>query len=107
MADKPKFCFGLKKSTIDPEENLLCFSYENVDMPISYSLKDHVKCVYNQGHMNSCSANAVANQLCMSDKNNLINFPLSRLYIYFNSRFIDNHKKITYFRFWDFNEVSL
>ena len=63
MEEKPKFCFGLKRSIIDPKEKLLCFTYEKVDMPKSYSLKDLVKCVYNQGNMNSCIANAVCNQL--------------------------------------------
>ena len=33
-------------------------------------------------------------QLSMSDKSNSINFQLSRMYIYFNSRFIDNNKQL-------------
>ena len=65
-----KLCFGLRKSKSEPHEHVVSFNYEKVDMPIKFSLNEHVKQVYDQANMNSCSANATANLLSMSDKHN-------------------------------------
>ena len=86
------FKFGLRKSSFDEStEQKLCFSYNpNVILPNKYSLRDKVKYIWNQGNINSCSANAVSNQLILSDKKQVMKFVPSRLYIYYNSRMMDN-----------------
>ena len=88
--DKTKLKFGLLKSKSDSHEKLLSFTYEKVYIPRFFTLKDRVKYIFNQGHSNSCSANAVTNQLLLSDKKQLINDVPSRLFIYVNSRLRDN-----------------
>ena len=72
MSDK-KFCFGLKKSKIDPTDHIVSFNYEKIDFSSKFSLKDRVKQVYDQLNLNSCSANATANFLSLSDKTNVLN----------------------------------
>ena len=93
MCDNNKsFKFGLRKSSFDDTtEQKLCFSYNpNIVLPKKYSLRDKVKYIWNQGSINSCSANAVSNQLILSDKKQVMKFVPSRLYIYYNSRMMDN-----------------
>ena len=93
MSTSPKkLCFGLKKSKIDHTEQLLSFNYEKVELPIKYDLKNNVKKVYDQQEINSCSANATANFIRMSDNKHIINSDISRLYLYFCTRWIDNNK---------------
>ena len=60
-------------------------------MSDKFNLKDKVKQVFDQGNLNSCSANATANLLSLSDKLN-INSNVSRLYLYFCTRWLDNNK---------------
>jgi len=86
-----KLYFGLKKSKVEPLDKLVSFNYEKVDMPIKFNLKDQVKQIYDQGNINSCSANAAANFLSLSDKMNIIKCNVSRLYLYFCTRWIDNN----------------
>ena len=91
--EQKSFKFGLRKSSFDEstEQQKLCFSYNpNVVLPNKYSLRDKIKYIWNQGNINSCSANAVSNQLMLSDKKQVMKFVPSRLYIYYNSRMIDN-----------------
>ncbi len=83
-------CFGLKKSTQSSVDKLVSFNYNNVDFPISFSLRDKVKQVYNQSNINSCSPNAAANFLSLSKKVDNI----SRLYLYFCTRWLDNNKML-------------
>ena len=93
MCDNNKsFKFGLRKSSFDEEkEQKLCFSYNpNIVLPKKYSLRDKVKFIFDQKNVNSCSANAVSQQLILSDKKEVMKFVPSRLYIYFNSRLVDN-----------------
>ena len=87
-----QFCFGLKKSKIDPHEKVLCFGTQckQVDFPTSFTLKDRVKQVYDQMSLNACSANATANFLSLSDKDDMMKCSISRLYMYFCTRMIDN-----------------
>ena len=92
--DKTKLKFGLLRSKKDDNEKLVCFNYEHIDIPIKFSLKDKVKQVYNQGEANSCSANSTANALQMSDIRNCIHSPISRLYLYFCTRYLDNNKML-------------
>ena len=47
--------------------------------------------MYDQANMNSCSANATANLLSISDKHNKLKCNISRLYLYFCSRWLDNN----------------
>ena len=81
MSDK-KFCFGLKKSKTSPTDHIVSFNYEKIDFPSKFSLKDRVKQVYDQLNLNSCSANATANFLSLSDKTNVLNCNISSSYIY-------------------------
>ena len=71
MCDNNKsFKFGLRKSSFDDTtEQKLCFSYNpNIVLPKKYSLRDKVKFIFDQKNVNSCSANAVSQQLILSDK---------------------------------------
>lgn len=87
-----KFCFGLKKSKQDPHDKVLCFGTmcKQVDFPSSFTLKDRVKQVYDQLTLNSCSANATASFLSLSDKDDMMKCSISRLYMYFITRMMDN-----------------
>ena len=86
-----KLCFGLKKSPATEHDHVVGFNYEKVDVPAKFSLKDRVKQVYDQGEMNSCSANATANLLSLTDKENKLNCNISRLYLYFCTRWLENN----------------
>ena len=89
MTDNKKLFFGLKRSTVDPIERKLSMPQcDIIDLPSSFNLKDKVKQVYDQKACNACSANAAANFLSLSDK---VDCNISRLYMYFNSRYIDNN----------------
>ena len=86
--------FGLKKSKIEEHDRIVSVSCEclNIDFPIKFSLKDKVKHVYDQLSLSSCSANAAVNALKMSDDKKLIKCDnISRLYLYFCTRWIDNN----------------
>ena len=89
-----KFTFGLKKSKPEPIDNVVSFNYEKVDMPSQFSLKDRVKQVYDQLSLNACSANAAANFLSLSDKSNVLKCDISRLFLYFCTRWLDNNKML-------------
>ena len=107
MTEKKLF-FGLKKSPVDTHEKILSFTYEKVQLPTKFSLRDQVKYIFDQGHMNSCSANAVSNQIMLSDHKGLVNVIPSRLYIYYNSRMIDNGSdKYSRKRQWSFIKGSI
>jgi len=86
-----KLTFGLKKSKSEPQDKLVCFftQCKQVDFPSKFSLKDRVKQVYDQLSLNSCSANAAANFLSLSDKHSTLKCNISRLFLYFCTRFID------------------
>ena len=89
MSDNRKLFFGLKRSKEDPKERKLSMQQcDKIYLPSSYGLESKVKQVYNQMSMNSCSANAAAIFLSLSDK---VDCNISRLYMYFNSRYIDNN----------------
>ena len=79
--------FGLKKSKVEPHEHMVSFNYDKVDFPIKFNLKDRVKQVYDQKNLNACSANAAASLISMSKADIYI----SRLYIYFCTRWLDNN----------------
>jgi len=91
MCDNNKsFKFGLRKSSVDQNLHKVSFTYEKIDFPTKFSLKDRVKQVYDQKSINSCSSNACANFLTISNLQN----DISRLYLYFCSRYIDNEKMV-------------
>ena len=79
--------FGLKKSKVEPHEHMVSFNYDKVDFPIKFNLKDRVKQVYDQKNLNACSANATASLISMSNTDIYI----SRLYLYFTTRWLDNN----------------
>ena len=82
-----KLCFGLKKSKLEPHDHVVSVNYEKIDMPMKFNLKDRVKQVYDQKNMNACSANATASLLSLSKTDIYI----SRLYLYFCSRWLENN----------------
>ena len=88
---KTKFKFGLKRSNLSENDKVSMFKYEKVDLPLVFSLSDiHEIHVFNQGNINSCSSNAISNQIILSTpKEEIKNSIPSRLYIYFNSRLTD------------------
>ena len=86
-SEQKKLCFGLKKSTPSPIDHLVSFNYDKIDFPISFSLRENVKQIYDQSNINSCSANATASFLSLSNKVDNI----SRLYLYFCTRMLDNN----------------
>ena len=90
-SDKPKFKFGLKRSSLSERDKLCYFQYEHVDMPIQFSLSEiHNIHIFDQGHLNACSSNAISNQIILStNREDLLNIIPSRLYQYFNSRLVD------------------
>ena len=88
---KPIYRFGLKRSKLSENDKVSFFKYEKVELPTKFSLSDlHEIHIFNQGELNSCSANAISNQIILSTpKEEIKNSIPSRLYIYFNSRLTD------------------
>ena len=94
MEDKPKLKFGLKRSKLTDHDKVCMFQYEKVDLPTRFSLNNtHVIHIFDQGNLNSCSANAISNQFLLSNKEDLSDIIPSRLYLYFNSRLIDEKER--------------
>ena len=87
-ATEKKLFFELKRSKPEPVERLLCMSHDKVDLPDKFSLLDKVKKILDQLTSSSCSANAAANFLLLSDK---VDCDISRLYLYFTTRYLDNN----------------
>ena len=77
---------SLKKSSTDHRDITLCISQDNEILPNKYEIIP--RCIYDQSKINSCSSNAIANQI-MSLKPHDDNNYVSRLYQYYNSRLID------------------
>ena len=92
---EPKYKFGLIKSKFDDHEKVCMFNYDKINLPIKFSLSDIYEIhVFDQGNLNSCSANAISNQILLSVNNNIIP---SRLFIYFNSMLIDKEEKKSFY----------
>ena len=91
MSNKQVFKFGLKRSKLTEHDKVSMFKYEKVDLPSEFSLSDlHEIHIFNQGHLNSCSATAISNQIILSTPIEEIKDQIpSRLYVYFNSRLTD------------------
>ena len=91
MEEKKVFRFGLKKSKLSENDKVSLFKYEKVDLPSEFSLSDlHEIHIFNQSQTNSCSANAISNQIILSTPTEEIKDQIpSRMYIYFNSRLTD------------------
>ena len=57
-----KLKFGLKKSKPDEREKYFSFfTYENVPLPLQFCPEKYS--VFDQGNINSCSANSVSNKI--------------------------------------------
>ena len=83
-----KLKFGLKKSKPDERDKYFSFfTYEKIPLPFQFCLENYV--VFDQGNINSCSANSVSNQIKLSCDNLPCHVIPSRLYIYINSRIED------------------
>lgn len=90
--EQKKLYFGLKKSAPTPVDRLVRICQEEkIELPSKFSLRDKVKQVYDQLNLSSCSANAAANFLFLSDK---VDCNISRLYMYFTTRYLDNNHKM-------------
>ena len=73
---------------------------EKINLPPKFSLAGERDInIFDQGHSSSCSANAVSNQIILSNNKEdiyiyiyiyIYNLTPSRLYQYFNSRLIEN-----------------
>ena len=86
--------FGLKLDKYDEHDYCLDIKYHHVDLPKSFNMKDQVKNIFDQGDINSCSANSIPNQIMLSSKDKSIDFIPSRLFIYFNARLLANNNKM-------------
>ena len=86
--NKTKLKFGLKRSKPDERDKFVSFfNYEKVPLPLQFCLENYE--IFDQGNMNSCSANSVSNQIKLSCDKLPSNIIPSRLYIYINSRLED------------------
>lgn len=89
---KHKYKFGLKRSKISEDEKVGFFRYEKVELPEKFSLADVYPIeIYNQKDTNSCSANAICNQIKLTY--NDLKLDPSRAFIYFNSLLRDHQKE--------------
>ena len=90
-----KFKYGLKRSSIHDDNKVGLISFDRILLPTSYDLRDIYKIdIYNQLSTNSCSANAICQQIKILNQK-LLKQPIepSRRFIYFNSRLIDREKE--------------
>ena len=88
-----KYKFGLKRSKITDNDKVGMLHYEQVALPNKFDLRDYYKIEpYNQLHTNSCSANAISNQLKIILQNVQSKIEPSRAFIYFNSLLFDRDK---------------
>ena len=79
---------GLRFQKHDPRDHKLSFgNLQNTVLPKSFSLKDKINHIYDQGQLSSCTANAIAQQFRIISNNTV---QISRLYQYFNSRLIED-----------------
>ena len=92
-----KLKYGLKRSSIkDDELNKVCYlSFDRLELKAECDLRDFYKIdVYNQLNTNSCSANAICQQIKLLNQKMLKkDIEPSRRFIYFNSRLLDREKE--------------
>ena len=83
-----KLKFGLKKSKPDERDKYFSFfTYEKIHLPFQFCLENYI--VFDQGNINSCSANSVSNQIKLSCDDMPCHVIPSRRFIYINSRMED------------------
>ena len=97
MSSTYNYKFGLKPSKDDSRDRMFCFyDYEKIPLPFKFSLTDIKEIdIFNQGNINSCSSNALSNQIKLSCDDMLIT--PSRLFTYINARLEDiqeDHRSI-------------
>ncbi len=81
--------FGLKRSVFNNDEKVGYFKYQHIDLPEEFDLRTFKNnYVYDQGQTNSCSSNAISNQLRY-----LQDVEPSRAFVYVNSLITDQQKK--------------
>lgn len=92
-----RFKYGLKRSiTKEDDNNKVCYlSFDRLELKKECDLRDYYKIdVYNQLSSNSCSANAIAQQIKILNQKMLKKeIEPSRRFIYFNSRLIDRERE--------------
>ena len=89
-----KYCFGLKKSIQKEDDKVSLFHYSFKELPSQFDLRDiyHIK-AYNQGSTNSCSANAICNQINVILQELKLKIIPSRSFLHFNSRLVDRENE--------------
>ena len=78
---------GLRRDSQDERDVCMPMNFEYIDLPTEFTLKDKIKSIFNQLDVNSCSANAVSKQIKLAGN---LDYSPSRLFIYYNSRLVEN-----------------
>ena len=78
---------GLRRDSDDERDVCMPMYFEYIELPAEFTLKNKIKSVFHQLDANSCSANAVSKQINLAGN---LDYSLSRLFIYYNSRLGEN-----------------
>lgn len=83
--------YGWKRQKFDDRDELFRFTPPDLALPPSVDLSDGLPACYDQGQLGSCTANAIAGalQFEMGKDKDLPNFMPSRLFIYWQERFLE------------------
>ena len=85
-----KIKLGFKKAKKDHRDLKYTIPLLKVSLPSYYTLEDKIRQIFTQEY-NDCVANGTSNLICSLDKNqNKIETP-SRLFLYYNSRCMDEN----------------
>ena len=90
MESKFELKLGLKRSKIDHRDLKYSVPDDNKILPLKSEIPI-IRCLYNQGEINSCSSNVICNQI-MSLKDYSDNEYPSRLFQYYNSRMLTDNE---------------
>ena len=84
---RPRRYYGARRDRPDRRDFKVRFQHEEIPTDETVDLCEYVDHVYNQGHLESCTANAVcAAYMIDLQKQKLNNFDPSRLFLYYNTR---------------------
>jgi len=85
-----RFKYGWKKEKEDKRDFL--FTYKKINLPAKVDLRKNCSPIENQETLGSCTANAIVGALEYNDyKDDAIWTDLSRLFIYYNERKLENN----------------
>ena len=77
----------LGRDSQDERDVCMPMHFDYVELPKEFTLKNKIKSIFNQLDVNSCSANAVSKQINIAGN---LDYSPSRLFIYYNSRLLEN-----------------